>query len=111
MSGEFFNVYGFVGVIAAWLALFLASVYQEARVIRHLRTHHVEVWEGLGEPPPFRRLRRGEMTAAFFRGGEHKRLGDAKLERMVALQRVLSWTYIATFLLFLALFFREGARR
>jgi len=111
MSVEFFNVYGFVGVTVAWLVLFVASVCQEARILRHLRTHHGGVWEGLGEPSPFRRLRRDKATAAFFRSGEHKRLGDVKLQRMVAWQRVLGWTYMAAFLLFLVLFFMEGARR
>lgn len=111
MSGEFLGAHVFASLIVAWLALFVASVYQEARILRHLRAQHKEVWESLGEPPPFRRLRRDEATAAFFRSGEHKRMGDTQLERMVALQRVLGWTYMAAFVLFLALFFMEGARR
>jgi len=111
MSIEFLDVYGFAGVMVTWLTLFVASVYQEARILRYLRAHHQAIWERLGEPPPFRRLRRDKAIAAFFRDGEHKRLGDTQLERMVALQRVLGWTYVAAFVLFLTLFFMEGARR
>ena len=95
-------------VIVGWLGLFAGSVLLEARIFRHLRDHHAAAWEKLGQPTPFRRLRRDRAAVAFFRSGEHRRLGDSKLEKMVRAQKVLGWAYRIAFATFLVLLFASA---
>lgn len=97
------GVYLPVAVVAIWACLLVACFIQEARIFRHLRLNHRAEWEGLGRPSSIRRLRNREV-GRFLKKGGYRRLGDERMNSMLGLMRILSWTNIVAFIAVLALF-------
>ena len=103
MSVDFPGMFLPGAVVAIWACLLIACFVQEARIFRHLRLRHPTEWEALGRPSGIRRFRNREV-GQFLKKGGYRRLGDERLNSMLGMMRILSWTNIAAFIAVLALF-------